>query len=71
MKRNLSKMIQRLRAGIASDDEIDQLDKFWNDALQDTTAIDALSEREKQELKDAIFAAIKAKISRLNRSTKQ
>jgi len=60
----LSRMIQRLKAGTASDEEKRELEQFWEDALQAPSAVDALSEDERTTLKRAIYANIQAKIKR-------
>ncbi|SHG45324.1 FecR family protein [Chryseolinea serpens] len=65
-RRQLSRMIQRLKAGSASDEEKRKLEQFWQDALQAPSALDGLSEDERATLKRTIYANIQARINRTN-----
>jgi transmembrane sensor len=63
-RRDLSRMIHRLRTGRASDEEKRKLEQFWQEASQDTSAVDELPEDERATLKRTIFTGIQAKIKR-------
>jgi transmembrane sensor len=64
--RDLSKMIQRLKAGLASDEEKQKLEQFWEDALAGSSAADAMSEEERAALRGAIYAKVQSEINRAN-----
>jgi ferric-dicitrate binding protein FerR (iron transport regulator) len=65
-KRDLSRMIQRLKKGVASDEEKRKLEQFWQEALEAPSALDDLPEDERTALKRTMYADIQAKISRTN-----
>jgi transmembrane sensor len=66
--KKLAHLFQRLRSGQATPAEKDLLEKFWNQALHDTSFTDTLSESEKQALKTQTFEAIRNRLPDYNRT---
>jgi len=64
----LTKLIQRLRKGVASKEEKQLLDEFWEEAVRDTSVIDAMPETERKALKHEILTAVQDKIKQASAS---
>jgi transmembrane sensor len=64
----LAELIKRYKAGTATEKEKYLLEKIWNDALQDTSILDSLSEEDRNALKANIFAETRLRISQLSKT---
>lgn len=61
-KHALAELIRRYRSGTATEQEKDLLENIWNNAMDDTTALDSLSKKERQALKANMFAETRRRI---------
>lgn len=61
----LGDLIRRHRAGTLLPHERQQLEKFWQRAMEDTSFLDSLSPEERTLLKESMFAETRKQIARL------
>jgi len=66
----LAELIKRYRSGTATERDKYLLEKIWDDALEDTSFLDNLSEEDRQMLKAQIFAETRLRISQLSETAK-
>jgi transmembrane sensor len=64
----LAELIKRYRAGIATEKDKYLLEKIWNDALEDTSFLESLSDEDRNMLKAKMFAETRLRISQLTAS---
>jgi len=64
----LAELIRRYRTGTATEKDKYLLEKIWQDALEDTSFLDSLSEEDRQLLKARMFAETRLRISQLAES---
>lgn len=67
----LSQLIQRFRAGTATEEEQYLLENIWNRALADTTFLDGLPAEDREILKQRMFAATQQQIARLEQPVRR
>lgn len=60
--KKIAYLLQRLRSGLATPAEKDQLEEFWNEALYDSSFTDSLSDTERQTLKRQMFEEIRTNL---------
>ena len=66
----LAELIRRYRSGTATEQEKYLLEKIWNDALEDTSALDSLSEKDREALKTKMFTETRLQIEQLTETAK-
>jgi transmembrane sensor len=66
-KNDLARLIHRYRSGVATDQENEELDSFFQEASTDSSFLDSLSAAEKQFLRDEMYANIKRQLSQTTR----
>lgn len=67
----LSRLIQRYRAGTATDEEQYLLENFWRAAQEDTSYLDSLAPEERQLLKVRMFAETRQRILQQQRPARR
>ena len=58
-KQELARLISRFKAGTASREEIELLERFWNKSVNDSSFTDSLSEKELDETRASILGRVK------------
>ena len=70
-KQELTDLVRRLRDGTASPEEKNQLEQFWQEAMNDTSHLDSMPETERAALKSEILKATRAEIERIAEQSRQ